>query len=343
MPLFDFLKNKRILIVGATGRVGSILWPRIAAAEPADLVLTGSRDFAQLGNMVIPEANYLKINLPNDISAISTDFDYVVLIAGVAKPLDANANPLNAITLNVESVYRILSRFRSTSARIVVASSTSSSVLGSAYASTKIALENLVAGLSTQDNPSVTAVRLGNVLETSGVVNALLDSLDIGKRVSVHSSTEFFQPRPTIPYTFHLALLPDAMPGDIFTHLMHPVPIPFLAGLLACAKLDSLTADWNPPYERRTAETPFLLPEWWWPYTGFVRIDRESGDIPREGTSGENKLVFLRTNFTRRFNVQLQKRVKRIVGNQRNAEFGRFIRWLQLEGLLPRGGVGRRS
>lgn len=329
-----------MLVIGATGRVGRVLCPKIDSAGPAQFLVTGSQDAADQSFLdTVPKATYRQLRLPDDIGSIPKDFDYVVVLAGVAKPQAANDDPFAAIVLNVESFRRIVAHFESTNTRIVVASTVSTSSPNSAYAATKIAVENLAIAFSTVEKPIVTVVRLGNMLKTSGVINTLLRSLTAQGSAEVHSSSEFFQPTPTIPYTFEVALRPEAQAGDIFTHLMFSIPIPFLAGVLAGAYIDEVTPQWNPPYARKTANPPFLLPEWWWPYTEFVSIDRAPGDIPPETTSEyDKKVIFLKTNLRRRSNVgEGADTVKATLEDTGNAEFGRFIDWLRVEELLPKG------
>lgn len=334
MGLFGFVEGARVLVIGATGRVGRVLSPHIANARPATLALTGTHDTT--GNVfdAVSKFDYCQVRLPDDIPSLDTDFDYVIVLAGITKPQVANNDPYRAIMLNVESVRRVFEQFAPTKARIVVASTVSSSALNSAYAGTKIALENLVVGFSREANPHVTVVRLGNVLKSSGVIVALLKSLSAAGQAQVHSSTEFFQPTHTIPYTFDLALQPEVLAGDIFTHLMYPMPIPFLAGLLAGAHMNTVTQEWNPSYERTTTNPPYLLPEWWWPYSQFVTINREPTDVPESVRPEDKTVVFLKTNFRRRSDVDEAERVRRRLENQRNAEFGMFAQWLKNEGLL---------
>jgi hypothetical protein len=322
--LLSDVEGKRLLVLGGTGRVGKALYPFLVSSKPSSFVLTGQAD--DLNDEDLKSANYIKLELPEGIARIDPKrYDVVLVLAADSDPRTCNQDAGQAIRVNVETVTRLMDRFRDREARIVVASSIRTSGAQGTYTATKIAVELSVSTFPRQDHgPTVTVVRLGNVLAGSRVFQSLIDALEdpaSPTKATIGLGTDYFEPTSMIPWHFDKALRCEH--ADIITPLLPEVPIGFLAGVLV--SIVRPPSDWNLPLAKATDRLP-LLPEAWYP---FSRADTQRLDT--EGSSPEDEAVFLVTNFRGKNDEKQREEIARIIEKQQHAELGRFPEWIREE------------
>lgn len=118
------LKNKSILITGASGTIGSYVADmllRYNQIENAKINLClGGRNVERLKEQFLPwKDERLSFVQYNNISGIAFDFevDYIIHAAGNAHPVAFNGDPVGTIMGNVEGTYKLLEYGRTHSAK----------------------------------------------------------------------------------------------------------------------------------------------------------------------------------------------------------------------------------
>src|ERR1044072_8549061 len=118
MDFLSFLRGKRVLLIGATGRIGTDLLPEIITKQPKILWVTG-RDLKRN----VPGSTYMQCTLPEGIASLPKNVDYVIMLAAISRPNDAKESAAEAIQVNVAAVESLLRHYANTSTRIVLTSS----------------------------------------------------------------------------------------------------------------------------------------------------------------------------------------------------------------------------
>lgn len=311
--MLEQLAGKKVVLLGRTGQVGRRLAPLIEAAVG--------------GHGSYRDPDHEVIDLPEGINKLPIDANVVICLSAVSKPEDADADPAEALRVNVDAVHRIADHYRGTNCRVIFASSVRSASNDSVYAYTKIATEAIASGVG--HSPSVTIMRLGNLIETARVIERLSTSVQTGEGGFVANTVEYFQPMETVPVVLDRALTYAS--GTIVTPLLPIVSIPFIAGVFvgfAQARGYSITR-WNPEH-RQVGVLPPLLPSWWLPFTTV-----DSFDLSDMTATGSTKSIsLLATNLRKsKNNEQQSKEVEEALRG--NALFGKFVEHLELESRFP--------
>ena len=282
--LIDTLVGRRVLVLGGTGRIGKI----VMADFPRDL-------FSELKIL-----NSDDVSLPDGVSDLARDWDIVINLAAVARPSNAGKDPIKALQTNFVTVFRLIDHFRDTNCKLLLVSSIRTVAVNSVYAWTKIVAEAIVA--AETKGLHVTAVRLGNVLETADSLIGLIKSISStsSSEAFVVGGCDYYQPSSQLLKIFALALNRPA--GSLVTPLLGQTPVPFLAGYLA-ASLHTVQGGsldtWNPRYSPAEPIQP-LIPPWWIPFTRLDKVHE-----------GENSLYCLVTNFSEKPNNERRSQALR--------------------------------
>lgn len=316
--LADSLAGKRVLLLGGSGQIGRCLMPILedAGARTED-----------------PSTDEYRV--PNDIGRIERRFDVVICLSAT-KPGEAKANPAEALRVNVDTVHRLIEHFqrKRTTCRVIFASSVRTVTSASVYAYSKIATEALVAAFTATSvaNPSVTVMRFGNVLGGSNVVETFKRDLASGAPGNyIENTIDYFQSPKTIPTILHAAL--TCAGGTIITPLLPPVPIPFVAGVLAgvALKNERDIRIWNPEYNE-VGPPPDLIPKWWIPFTSL-----SNWKTTRSAHNAPDVYPLLLTNFQRRRTKSAKEteEFQETLRHQSRTAFGRVAEELCGSGELP--------
>lgn len=322
MRLLEFVRGKRLILLGGTGIVGRVLLSSLIEAGPEHILVTGQRQLLD----DLPEGiEYLQASLPSDISVLSLRADYVIALAAMSRPDKATRAPEEAIAANVETTRVLLEHYANTPTRIVLTSSVRSSTLGDVYSATKNATEMIGAGWS--GTASVVTVRLGNIIESSRAIQSYENMAWGFGGGYLSSGYDYFQPSFSIPYVFHLALDPDTESATIITPLLPRVPLLFIAGYLAgvgrAEEFKQQEVLGGVPV--REGQDVELLPRWWYPHS-------HKADLSITVANKDRKYYFVTTNFAWRSNdeeaTELRNRVEEA---QRQPNIAEVLQWLDKE------------
>jgi FlaA1/EpsC-like NDP-sugar epimerase len=227
-PVREFLKEKRVIVTGAGGSIGSELARQVASAHPATLVLLDRYE-----NGLFHTHQELRAAFPNlkvsqvvaditDVRRIDQVFDEVqpqlIFHAAAHKhvPLMED-NPCEAVKNNVRGT-RIVAEaaLRARVERFVLISTDKAVNPTSVMGSTKRVAELIVDSMSCSTGTSFAAVRFGNVLASNGsVVPTFLAQIAKGGPVTVTDPEmrRFFMLIPeAVQLVLHAAALADRAP-----------------------------------------------------------------------------------------------------------------------------------
>jgi FlaA1/EpsC-like NDP-sugar epimerase len=236
-----FLQDRRVLVTGAAGSIGSELARRSLEVNPSELVLLDSNEsglhdvLASLG--AVPVARLVlgdvrdRAQLARDISAARPD---VIFHAAAYKHVPIlEAHPLPGLATNVVGTANLLAAAdESGVASVVFVSSDKAVAPNNVLGLTKRFGELLTVAYARERRRRYAVVRFGNVLGSSGsVVPTFSRQIDAGGPVTVthRDATRFFM---TIPEAVGLVIRAAAIaePGDLLLLDMgEPVSIAELA------------------------------------------------------------------------------------------------------------------
>jgi FlaA1/EpsC-like NDP-sugar epimerase len=216
--------NRRILITGAGGSVGSELGRQLAECGPAELVLLDHGEYAlfriarELRDRATITAVLGDVSRRVDIrgACLAHRPDYVFHAAACKHVTVAEQSIVAAARSNVLGAVLTARAAREVGARFVLISSDKAAEPRSVMGATKRMAERLV--LRAGVRPGAIAVRFGNVLGSSGsVVELLLEAARAGQTLTVTdpAATRFFMTAAeAVSLVLKAAILGRA--GDVF-------------------------------------------------------------------------------------------------------------------------------
>lgn len=182
----QFLKNKKVLVTGAGGSIGSELCRQILKCTPKHMILLGhgensifeihnelnSRKKKSLNNVIV-ESVIADVRNRSRIDSIIGDYKPDIVFHAAAHkhvPL-MEANPTEAVTNNVQGTKNLIDACAKHDIQNFVMISTDKAVNPtSIMGATKRAAEMIVLRAAKENNKNYVAVRFGNVLGSRGSV-----------------------------------------------------------------------------------------------------------------------------------------------------------------------------
>ena len=247
------LENKRVLVTGAGGSIGSELCRQIARRNPAELVLLGHGENSIFEILLELQSNYPSLKLIPIIadirnaqrldSVFKTHQPQIVFHAAAHKHVPLmEANPVEAISNNVLGTRNLVqAALDHTVERFVVISTDKAVRPSSIYGATKRLAEMIVldaahtpalAGGARENRRAFTVVRFGNVLGSRGsIIPIFKNQIANGGPITIThpDMVRFFM---TIPEAVYLVLQASSMQngGEVFVlNMGQPVRILDLA------------------------------------------------------------------------------------------------------------------
>jgi FlaA1/EpsC-like NDP-sugar epimerase len=241
----EYVTNRRVLVTGAAGSIGSELCRQILTFSPASLVLVDQseygifqmeREFTHRAD--IPAELHLEIADVTDSIAIGRIFEehkpHLVFHAAAYKHVPLmEKNPREAVRNNIGGTRTVVDiAVASDVERFVLISTDKAVAPSSVMGATKLIAEKYVQWASTRSSTEMVTVRFGNVLNSAGsVVPTFRRQIARGGPVTVThpDMTRFFM---TIPEAVQLVLQAGAVgrSGDVLILEMgEPVKILDLA------------------------------------------------------------------------------------------------------------------
>lgn len=228
--IIGYLKNKKILITGAAGSIGSEIARQVAYYEPAEIGILDNNesDLAELEiqlsrNWKHTPVNMLLCDISNSDKVDKIISEYqpgVIFHAAAYKHVPVMENfPEEAIRVNVLGTYNLVTAAKKYNISNFVLISTDKAVNPtSIMGGSKRIAEYIVTGLGAESNSRFVAVRFGNVIGSRGsALPIFIDQLKNGGPITVtHPDMKrYFM---TIPEAVALVLQASATGknGDVF-------------------------------------------------------------------------------------------------------------------------------
>ena len=240
----EYVTNRRVLVTGAAGSIGSELCRQILTFAPETLVLVDQSEFGifqmerELAARDLDAELHLEIADVTDPISIGRIFEehrpHLVFHAAAYKHVPLmEKNPREAVRNNIGGTRNVVDIAVASGAERFVLISTDKAVSpSSVMGATKLIAEKYVQWISTRSNTQMVTVRFGNVLNSAGsVVPTFRRQIARGGPVTVThpDMTRFFM---TIPEAVQLVLQAGAIgrSGDVLILEMgEPVKIVDLA------------------------------------------------------------------------------------------------------------------
>lgn len=247
VSIASYVTNKRVLVTGAGGSIGSELCRQISRLDPAELIML-DRDESALHGLQLSMEGRALLDTPNLVVADIRDAHRVDEIVASWKPevifhtaalkhlTLLEQNPTEGVKTNVQGSANLLaSAARHGVGRFVNVSTDKAADPTSVLGATKLVAERLTARCAAQTGRPYVSVRFGNVLGSRGSVLPIFrEQISSGGPVTVTDPdvTRYFM---TIPEAVRLVLQAGAIgePGEIMVLDMgEPVRIVDLANRL---------------------------------------------------------------------------------------------------------------
>jgi len=160
----------RILVTGASGSIGTALWPELE------------------GELLLTDTFEMNVEVEAEVNLVMRDFrpELVYHLAGAKSAPAGELYPENALLVNGVGTWNVLRAARGVGAKVVTASSCKAADAETAYGASKLLAERMTL------NSGGWAARLYNVRESSGNVFDLWAKLPPDERLPVTPCTRFF-------------------------------------------------------------------------------------------------------------------------------------------------------
>lgn len=177
-----YYKNKKILIIGATGTIGQGLVKELSKQEPKVIRIFSRDEYKQymmeqeLGNGVNNNLRYLigDVRDYDRVNRAMDDIDIVFNLAAMKHVPACEYNPTEAIKTNVEGMQNIITAALNNNVEAVIFTSSDKAINPpNTYGATKLLAEKLVQAANYSKGTCRTkfvAVRFGNVMGSRGSV-----------------------------------------------------------------------------------------------------------------------------------------------------------------------------
>lgn len=223
-----FFKNKKVLIIGGTGTIGSNLLEQILLEKPK-VVRIFSRD---------EHKQYMlqnKLGIRNDIRYLigdvrdydrvlsaMKDIDYVFHVAALKHVPACEYNPYEAVLTNIIGTYNVIKAAMAQNVKKVTFTSSDKAISPTnTYGATKLTAERMIVALEHSKGYSKTTfsiVRFGNVIGSRGsVVPLFINQIVNDKRITV-TNQEMSRFMMTVKQATQLTIkaMKEAKGGEIF-------------------------------------------------------------------------------------------------------------------------------
>ena len=242
----EFLKNKKVLVTGGTGSIGSALVRSLVEHEPLEVRILSRDPLKQVAlQNTLPHSSILRpvvgdMRDQERLASACEDIDIVFHAAAFKYVPQGESNPFEVIQTNIVGTQNLLSAVSKspTISHFLMISTDKAVQPASVMGASKLLAERLVRSTHSgrgSKQKIFSVVRFGNVLGSSGSVLPLFrEQMKRGEILVTHPEmTRFFMTiQDAVDLVFQATLL--ARGGDLFVHKMPVVSIKELAE--ACIK-----------------------------------------------------------------------------------------------------------
>ncbi len=238
-----YFENKRILIIGGTGTIGTSLVGYLLKENPQIIkilsrdeykqhMMKEAFDYHEKLHFIIGDAR----EYDSLIEAMDR-IDYVIHVAAMKRVEVCESNPFEAVRTNVMGTYNVMKAATQQHVKKVVFTSSDKAISPTnAYGATKLLAERMIAATEKNKESSTifASVRFGNVMGSRGsVIPLFIEQIKNNQRINVTNKnmTRFMM---TLEQATELTLkaLREAQGGEVFVLKMPVIQLGLLAEVL---------------------------------------------------------------------------------------------------------------
>jgi UDP-N-acetylglucosamine 4,6-dehydratase len=240
----SFFNDKKVLIIGGTGTIGSLLLRRILQDEPAVVRILSRDEHKQfelqqeMGNRTDIRYFIGDVRDSERVHRSMQGVDYVFHAAAMKHVASCEYNPFEAVQTNVIGTQNVIQGAIQASVKKVLFTSTDKAISPTnTYGATKLTAERLISAAEYQKGPNHTifsSVRFGNVMGSRGSVIPLFKKQIIEqKRITVTDiNMTRFMMTPTQATSLMLKANEQAKGGEVFVLKMPIIRMSDLAKIV---------------------------------------------------------------------------------------------------------------
>lgn len=223
-----FFKNKRILIIGGTGTIGTNLLKQIMLEDPQVVRIFSRDEFKQhqLQNQYRHQKNLrFLIGDVRDYTRVYSameDIDYVFHTAAMKHVPACEYNPYEAVMTNINGTYNVIKAANAQQVKKVVFTSSDKAISPTnTYGATKLTAERLISSAQYSNGKGKTvfaSVRFGNVLGSRGSVIPLFKKQIIHEQKVTVTDVQMTRFMMTVNQatTLTIKALKESKGGEVF-------------------------------------------------------------------------------------------------------------------------------
>lgn len=241
---FVYFHNKRILVIGGTGTIGTSIIKHLLMDDPKEIRILSRDEFKQhqlheqyaysekLTFMIGDVRDYKRL-----VEAMK-GIDFVIHLAAMKRVESCELNPIEAVKTNIIGTYHVMNAAMINKVKKVIFTSSDKAISPSnTYGATKLIAENLLT-MSDQNSDNETTVfacvRFGNVMGSRGSVIPLFKEQLLNHQKITITDLKMTRFMMTVKQATELILLAlkEAKGGEIFILKMPVVRLEDLANIL---------------------------------------------------------------------------------------------------------------